>query len=271
MDILKAAFCCFSSDDDTSYTTVDQTEESVSVLGSIVEKRLLLNDYFTRAFDTKNHEDEPENANGSMLLAPPLLAIDQDYSCGTGEKVIAENILRSVYAAETSNRVHDEFLAQKWTGALANHILHGLVKALVTGQAMGGPVKEAYEYVAPHTENFVHEHPVLTAVVITLTAICILEHLLPWAVAALGFGDLGPIEGSFAAWWQSCYGDVPYKSLFSFIQGFAMRPATTQCVDQGGLNVTLTWYVLMDTLLKNTSMTTTLKATSHVLILDDIF
>ncbi|KAF2263400.1 hypothetical protein CC78DRAFT_581489 [Lojkania enalia] len=40
---------------------------------------------------------------------------------------------------------------------------------------------------------------------------------------ALGFGELGPIEGSFAALWQSRYaGYVPSGSLFSFFQRLGM-------------------------------------------------
>jgi hypothetical protein len=63
---------------------------------------------------------------------------------------------------------------------------------------------------------------------------------MPWVLEALGFAELGPVEGeidtsqiakkiliklsgSFAAWWQSTYrGYVTQKSLFSFFQRLGM-------------------------------------------------
>lgn len=56
-------------------------------------------------------------------------------------------------------------------------------------------MKEAFEKASAAAESFVHEHPVLTAVIVTIVAIGILEMLMPWAIAALGFGEAGPVEG----------------------------------------------------------------------------
>ncbi|KAL2785605.1 hypothetical protein BJX66DRAFT_314435 [Aspergillus keveii] len=39
---------------------------------------------------------------------------------------------------------------------------------------------------------------------------------------AVGFGQLGPIAGSWAAWIQSCYGSVPAHGMFAFFQRLGM-------------------------------------------------
>ncbi|KAF2689528.1 hypothetical protein K458DRAFT_427671 [Lentithecium fluviatile CBS 122367] len=55
--------------------------------------------------------------------------------------------------------------------------------------------------------------------VLHVIALGVLILIEPWAIEALGFGELGPIEGTFAAAWQSRYaGYVPKGSLFSFFQ-----------------------------------------------------
>jgi hypothetical protein len=47
--------------------------------------------------------------------------------------------------------------------------------------------------------------------------------IAPWVIEALGFAELGPVEGTFASWWQSTYGGlVPKGSLFSFFQRLGM-------------------------------------------------
>lgn len=74
---------------------------------------------------------------------------------------------------------------------------------------------------AKHTAvGFAEDHPVYA----TLIALGILAILMPWALEILGFGDLGPIEGSFAALWQSRYaGYVPKKSLFGYFQRLGLK------------------------------------------------
>lgn len=54
--------------------------------------------------------------------------------------------------------------------------------------------------------------------------IFIFAFILFTALEILGFGELGPIEGSFAAGWQSRYaGYVPKGSLFSYFQRLGMK------------------------------------------------
>ena len=113
---------------------------------------------------------------------------------------------------------------------------------------MLGALKDAAEKATVAVIEIVkdHWHPLFY----TLVALGILFILEPWAILALGFGELGPIEdmsavihisetsssgarryanvlvfvGSFAAWWQSTYaGYVPEGSLFSLFQQLGSR------------------------------------------------
>lgn len=68
---------------------------------------------------------------------------------------------------------------------------------LDSGKVLVGAMKETYDKVKEVAENFVKEHPILTAMIVTVIAIGILVVLVPWAVEALGFGELGPVEGKF--------------------------------------------------------------------------
>lgn len=86
-----------------------------------------------------------------------------------------------------------------------------------------GTMKDTYDKVREVAEEFVKEHPVLVEVLVIVVAIGILAVLVPWAVEALGFGELGPVAGSFAAWWQSTFPDVEAGSLFSYLQRLGMK------------------------------------------------
>ncbi|KAL4869117.1 hypothetical protein BDV12DRAFT_168292 [Aspergillus spectabilis] len=68
--------------------------------------------------------------------------------------------------------------------------------------------------------SFAKNHPVYATLIVS----GILAILMPWMLEILGFGELGPIKGPFAAGWQSRYaGYVPKGSLFSYFQGLGMR------------------------------------------------
>lgn len=121
-----------------------------------------------------------------------------------------------------------EFSANGWTESLALAVFSGLKTALenVLKTPMGSAMADAYYKVASvltemakDAVGFIEEHPVY----VTLLTLGILVCLAPWAVEALGFGALGPIEGSFAAWWQAKFvGYVPKGSVFSFFQRLGM-------------------------------------------------
>ncbi|KAI9440355.1 hypothetical protein H4582DRAFT_1936386 [Lactarius indigo] len=140
---------------------------------------------------------------------------------------LAGDVLSTLYDADANDehlfqRLEDVVRETGWYEGLAAAVLNGLENALKAGASMGQAMKDAYEKVTQVVADiwgFVKEHPVF----FTIVALGILVVLAPWAIGALGFGELGPIEGTFAAWWQSTYGGyVPAGSLFSFFQRLGM-------------------------------------------------
>jgi len=102
---------------------------------------------------------------------------------------------------------------------LAKWILEKLANSLRDGAALGNTVKEASERAIVAAADFVKEHPAYC----TLIAIGILVIMAPWVLELLGFAELGPVKGSFAALWQARYaGYVPKGSLFSYLQRLGM-------------------------------------------------
>lgn len=141
---------------------------------------------------------------------------------------LAEDVLSTLYAADINDehlrrRLQDVVHETGWYENLAASVLNGLENALKAGAPMGQAMKDAYEKAAQvvgEVWGYIKGHPVF----FTLVALAILVILMPWAVEVLGFGELGPIEGTFAAWWQSTYrGYVPARSLFSFFQRLGMK------------------------------------------------
>jgi len=140
---------------------------------------------------------------------------------------LAEDILSSLFTAQINDenlkhRIQDIVRVAGWYETLAVAVLKGVENALKAEVPMGQAMKDAYDKATKVIEEvlqFGKDHPVFVAVV----ALGILVVLAPWAIAALGFGELGPIEGTFAAWWQYTYGSsVPAGSLFSFFQRLGM-------------------------------------------------
>ncbi|KAI4906336.1 hypothetical protein J4E90_010681 [Alternaria incomplexa] len=110
-----------------------------------------------------------------------------------------------------------------WRTTLAQHILSRLTTALrASHEALGPTISTACDKAweaAQSIEGFVIEHPVMCTVI----ALGVLAIVAPWVLEALGFAELGPVEGTFASWWQSTYaGLVPKSSLFSFFQRLGM-------------------------------------------------
>jgi hypothetical protein len=112
---------------------------------------------------------------------------------------LAKDILSTLYAADTNDehliqRLQDVVHETGWYEGLAAAVLTGLENALKAEAPMGRAMKDAYEKAKQVVEDvleFAREHPVFCAVV----ALGILVILAPWAIEALGFGELGPIEG----------------------------------------------------------------------------
>ena len=181
-----------------------------------------------------------------VLKEQPSLNITHGKRPQTTESLAAE-ILSTLYAADANDehliqRLQDVVHETGWYENLAAAVLTGLENALKALAPMGQAMKDAYDkatQIVADVLKFGKEHPVFCAVV----ALGILVILAPWAIEAVGFGELGPIEGvcisvyvegytmlmccllvgTFAAWWQSRYaGYVPAGSLFSFFQRLGM-------------------------------------------------
>jgi hypothetical protein len=78
-----------------------------------------------------------------------------------------------------------------WTENIAKAILGGLENVIKTGATVAEVMKEAIEKAASAAVGFARDHPVYC----TILALGVLVLLAPWAIEALGFGELGPIEG----------------------------------------------------------------------------
>lgn len=159
----------------------------------------------------------------------------------------AISILSVLYNAEKPGQcleraVNDLVGSYGWTESLAEAILNQLQHALKQAIPMGQAMKDAFDKSMDAAIGFAHDHPVFC----TLIALGILVLLAPWVIEVLGFGELGPIEGTssrrrvvnshvgpntcvvwylgtFAALWQARYaGYVPKGSLFAFLQRLGM-------------------------------------------------
>ncbi|KAL5376134.1 hypothetical protein DPSP01_010726 [Paraphaeosphaeria sporulosa] len=101
-----------------------------------------------------------------------------------------------------------------WTEKVAEWVLTKLEVTLHDSENLQGPAKEVCDKAcsaALTVEGFVKEHSMFMTVIAL------------WVLVALGFAELGPVEGSFAAAWQSRYaGSVPKGSLFSLFQHLGM-------------------------------------------------
>ncbi|KAJ5203218.1 hypothetical protein N7449_005297 [Penicillium cf. viridicatum] len=137
---------------------------------------------------------------------------------------IASAIVTKILNAEDPYLLHkelkEEISTDNWTDAIAQATLHGLENAIKSGAEMARVASDAAAQSRNATVGFATEHPVYA----TLIALGILALLTPWALEILGFGELGPIEGSFAAAWQSKYtGYVPKNALFGYFQRLGMK------------------------------------------------
>ncbi|KAI6710773.1 hypothetical protein PZA11_002678 [Diplocarpon coronariae] len=161
---------------------------------------------------------QPTFATNLDTKSPPPSSED-DLANSMLQTILTTEKTGPALAAQLESLVH----ANSWTSCLAQRLLGGLVHALNSGAQMSGVMKEAFDRSSAVVEDFVREHPVLVTVVVTVVAIGILVLLVPWAVEALGFAELGPVEESWAAIWQSTFPDVTADSWFAFLQRLGMK------------------------------------------------
>jgi hypothetical protein len=118
----------------------------------------------------------------------------------TAEQV-GSQVVQAILSAEkggpsltrTLNNIVGEY---GWTERVASWVLAKLERALNDTAKLQGPLKEAYDRAceaALAVNGFVQEHPVFCTVV----ALGVLVIIAPWVIEALGFAELGPVEGMF--------------------------------------------------------------------------
>ncbi|KAL4791041.1 hypothetical protein BDV19DRAFT_371361 [Aspergillus venezuelensis] len=138
---------------------------------------------------------------------------------------IVSDIITAILNAQDAYSLHKELSAKitttSWTENIAKATLNGLTKAITTGAKMARAASDAMDKAEEAAVGFATEHPVYA----TLIALGILAILTPFVLEILGFGELGPIEGSFAAVWQSRWygGEVPKRALFGYFQRLGMK------------------------------------------------
>ncbi|KAJ5249177.1 hypothetical protein N7468_000628 [Penicillium chermesinum] len=139
-------------------------------------------------------------------------------------KAVASNIVTTILTAEDPYLLHkqlkEDITTSGWSDMLARATLQGLEHAINAGAAMARLAADAAARSKDAAIDFTTNHPIL----VTLIALGILALLMPPVLEILGFGELGPIEGSFAAAWQRQFaGEVPKKALFGYFQRLGMK------------------------------------------------
>jgi len=128
---------------------------------------------------------------------------DEPIKCTEAEA--ADKSIDTLYSADKAGKDLQHTLEDVvnetgwWDAAIAKAVLAALEKTLQAGKAMKPALRQAYDKAvmeAKKMEELAEEHPVLTGVFCTVVALGVLELLWPEMIAALGFGELGPVEGT---------------------------------------------------------------------------
>ena len=111
-------------------------------------------------------------------------------------EVMAADVLTSLYNAEKEgaelNKILQDVVGTNgWSEILAQAVLRRLEEALNDGVPMGQAMKGAFDRAVKEAAQFSRDHPVFC----TLLALGILAVLAPYLLEALGFAELGPVEG----------------------------------------------------------------------------
>ncbi|KAL7817977.1 hypothetical protein V8C44DRAFT_319768 [Trichoderma aethiopicum] len=175
-----------------------------------------------------------QGTHGVITEKPPLQSPPLQPSVEETAQKIIDILLRAEKSGTIlSAQIDDAVSATGWSEWLAKNVLKKLEGVLRSGRDKMGPaMAEAYDQACEVAEitfsdlcAYVKEHPVEIAatVLLSLFAFGVLVRLMPVVLELLGFSELGPTAGSFAAWWESTYaGYIPKRSLFSFFQRLGM-------------------------------------------------
>jgi hypothetical protein len=113
------------------------------------------------------------------------------------------DILRTAEKAGPSlqHRLRSAIGTCNWTGSIARAVLNGVIELVQDGrQKMGLAMAEALQRVEDEANNafeFAKDHPkeILAGLVIIIAVGILVVMMAPWIVQALGFAELGPVEG----------------------------------------------------------------------------
>lgn len=120
---------------------------------------------------------------------------------------VAVAILRTLFSAEKPGpelrqRIQAlvpspdaEIHTTNWYEAVAKRIFFGIEATLKAGTVLTGAMKIAYDHASRCTAKMIEEHPIYTAVVVTVVALAVVYLLVPWVIGALGFSEVGPVAG----------------------------------------------------------------------------
>jgi len=110
----------------------------------------------------------------------------------------ARDIVSALFQAEKNGKdlkvkLQDTVGTYGWTANLANAVLAHLIDALDKAAPMGQALKDAFDRSTNEAKDFAQEHPIF----LTIVALGILALMVPWALEALGFAELGIVEGEY--------------------------------------------------------------------------
>lgn len=115
---------------------------------------------------------------------------------------VAEDVVNTILRAEKAGvglRAELDAIVGPygWKEYLAEKVLEKLGAALQGAHDKLGPaIRDAYDKAweaANEIEGFVIQHPVMC----TIIALGVLVVIAPWVIEALGFAELGPVEGAY--------------------------------------------------------------------------
>lgn len=164
--------------------------------GAGIEKAALLHAHQLNSYKDDEGEDQyDEKHSAAAAAAEQIVHLLRTFPNKTDNASLR---------AKIDNIAHQQ--GGGWSEWLADRIRQGIEAVLLLleneelERVMGPAMRDAYARAcdaAEVFEGFVKEHPIATAVFVTVLAIGILVVLAPWVLEVLGFGELGPVEGEF--------------------------------------------------------------------------
>lgn len=121
-----------------------------------------------------------------------------------GSDDIAREVIQIILTAEKRgsdlrSRIEDTVDIEGWTEGIAKAILAKLKQVIDAGwKDMGSVMQDAIDSASNSAQDifqFAADHPEATSIFCTLVALGVLILIAPWVVEALGFSQLGPVEG----------------------------------------------------------------------------